>query len=215
MGAYQGCGASQCCSSGRGRCMCGEDGPSESKVIGMSALMGEGCDAEMVEVVDMAPVDEEKRRLEMVVAIFIREALQGRPITLLAERAQNDKQRVPAVLRLRDPDWDQIFIRSTGVSIDMPVGDISEVYTIVDDGLAVFPTAVVSGLSEAERPRALRLVHRGQDGELRSFCFLEASAASRKSFLTTLQYLCAKKSRKSRASETCPNSPHQGEPSTA
>lgn len=82
MGAYQGCGASQCCSSGRGRCMCGEDGPSESKVIGMSALTGEGCDAEMVEVVDMAPVDEEKRRLEMVVAIFIREALQGRHITL-------------------------------------------------------------------------------------------------------------------------------------
>jgi len=76
--------------------------------------------------------------------------------------------------------------------IHCPIGDIQDIYSIVEDGPGCFPPEVIAGVaSQDEMERLLMVVYRNAGKKnLVRFCILEGSCESRDAFLECLRILC-------------------------
>jgi len=134
----------------------------------------------------------EKVRLQQRVNDFAKRALKGCPCILFkgspAERYESQY--------CIDKNLDHLIVLSptdmNAAEINCPIGDIQDIYSIVEDGPACFPPEVIAGVAtQSEMERLLMVVyHNAGKKNLVRFCIVEESCDSRDAFLECLRILC-------------------------
>jgi len=134
----------------------------------------------------------EKVRLQQRVNAFAKDALKGCPCILFKG---NPIERHESQYRI-DKNLDHLMVMSptdmNEAEIHCPIGDIQDIYSIVEDGPGCFPPEVIAGVaSQDEMERLLMVVYRNAGKKnLVRFCILEGSCESRDAFLECLRILC-------------------------
>lgn len=89
------------------------------------------------------------------------------------------------------------------MEMDVNLRDVSDIFSVANDGVSQFARAIVGSLTPEETQRLLRLYYRSGDGAVRSFCFLESSSDARSCFMESMFVLCKRAIKKANQPKAC------------
>lgn len=134
--------------------------------------------------------EAEKVRLQALVNTFAKKAVRGCPCVYLKEGTGD---RVKTQYRIDKSLEHLIIINAEDAShaeVTCPISAIQDIYSLVEDGAACFPTEVIKVLKPEEMELLLMVVFRNSSDKMFRFCLLEDSRESRDIFLECLRILC-------------------------